>query len=254
MRNRTKVIAVVAVTAALAAGGTATALGSTAGAKPSAHASTVLASTVPATTTSATAGLRCAPDGDLASLLRVSPARLDQALRAVKTSLGAAGGTPTESQFDAALARYLGISQARVRRAIAAEQACGAKPGGGKSACPQPPGSRSPQPKAPVSKSPDPTPSTPEGSASKSPNPEVSKSPGSNSGGQQGHAAIVAAVARQLHVSTARVSVALQPFFAAGHADSSSPAFAAAARALGVSARQLSDALVSAKQSMAGCG
>ena len=191
-------------------------------------------------------------------------ARLDQALRAVKTSLGAAGGTPTESQLDAALARYLGISQARVRHAIAAEQACGAKPGGGKSACPQPPGSPSAGTKAPVSKSPDrtaPNPRAsffkspnPEGAASKSPNPEVSKSPGSNSGGQQGHAAIVAAVARQLHISPARVSAALQPFFAAGHADSSSPGFAAAARSLGVSVQQLSDALTSAKLSLAGCG
>jgi predicted DNA-binding protein (UPF0251 family) len=67
-----------------------------------------------------------------------------------------------------------------------------------------------------------------------------------------GHDAIVAAVARELHVSTARVSVALQPLFAAGHADTSSPAFAAAARSLGVSTQQLSDAVAHAKQSLAG--
>ena len=66
-----------------------------------------------------------------------------------------------------------------------------------------------------------------------------------------GHDAIVAAVARELHVSTARVSAALQPLFAAGHADTSSPAFAAAARALGVSTGQLNTALVHAKQSLA---
>jgi hypothetical protein len=66
-----------------------------------------------------------------------------------------------------------------------------------------------------------------------------------------GHDAMVAAVARQLHVSTARVGVALQPLFAAGHADASSPAFAAAARSLGVSTQQLADALLHAKQSLA---
>jgi hypothetical protein len=66
-----------------------------------------------------------------------------------------------------------------------------------------------------------------------------------------GHDAIVAAVARHLHISTARVSAALQPLFAAGHADTSSPAFAAAARALGVSTDQLDNALRHAKQNLA---
>jgi hypothetical protein len=66
-----------------------------------------------------------------------------------------------------------------------------------------------------------------------------------------GHDAMVAAVAAELQVSTARVSAALQPLFAAGHADPSSPAFAAAARALGVSTGQLNTALVHAKQSLA---
>ena len=66
-----------------------------------------------------------------------------------------------------------------------------------------------------------------------------------------GHDAMVAAVAGELHVSTARVGAALQPLFAAGHADASSPAFVAAARALGVSTGQLSDALMHAKQSLA---
>src|SRR5262249_22594581 len=69
-----------------------------------------------------------------------------------------------------------------------------------------------------------------------------------------GHDAIVAAVARELHVSTARVSAALQPLFAAGRADTSSSAFAAAARALGVSTGQLNAALVHAKQSLAQSG
>jgi hypothetical protein len=65
-----------------------------------------------------------------------------------------------------------------------------------------------------------------------------------------GHDAMVAAVAAELHVSTARVAAALQPLFAAGHADASSPAFAAAARALGVSTGQLNAALIHAKQSL----
>jgi hypothetical protein len=68
---------------------------------------------------------------------------------------------------------------------------------------------------------------------------------------QPGHDAMVAAVAGELHVSTARVSAALRPLFAAGHADPSSPAFTAAARSLGVSTEQLSTALAHAKQSLA---
>jgi 2-hydroxychromene-2-carboxylate isomerase len=69
---------------------------------------------------------------------------------------------------------------------------------------------------------------------------------------QQGHDAMTAAVARELHVSTARVSAALRPLFAAGRADTSSPVFAAAARSLGVSTQQLNTALAHAKQSLAG--
>ena len=65
------------------------------------------------------------------------------------------------------------------------------------------------------------------------------------------HDAMVAAVARELNTSTARVAAALQPLFAAGHADPSSSAFAAAARALGVSTDQLNIALMHAKQGLA---
>ncbi|HEU5388167.1 MAG TPA: hypothetical protein VFV73_19905 [Streptosporangiaceae bacterium] len=68
---------------------------------------------------------------------------------------------------------------------------------------------------------------------------------------RQGHDAMVAAVARELNISTARVAAALQPLFAAGYAGTSSPAFAAAARALGVSTDQLNTALMHAKQSLA---
>jgi hypothetical protein len=78
----------------------------------------------------------------------------------------------------------------------------------------------------------------------------ATKKPGAPSG--QGRDALVAAVARELNVSTAQVSTALQPLFAAGQADTSSPAFAAAARSLGVSTQQLATALTDAKQSLAG--
>jgi hypothetical protein len=214
MRNRTRMIAAAAaVTAALAAGGTATALASTTGAKPSAHATT------------ASAGLRCAPDSNLADLLGVSQARLDRALRAVKTSLSTASAKPAENQFQAALARYLGIPQARVRHAFAAQKPCDSSPVGSKPACPQPTGSKS----------------------------AAAKTADLKSAAQSGHEALAAAVARKLHVATARVNAALQPLFAAGHADPSSPVFAAAARSLGVSSQQLSTALVYAKQSLAGC-
>jgi hypothetical protein len=66
-----------------------------------------------------------------------------------------------------------------------------------------------------------------------------------------GHDAMVAAVAGELHVSTAKVSAALAPLFAAGRASTDSPAFAAAAHDLGVSAQQLNTALMHAKQSLA---
>jgi len=67
-----------------------------------------------------------------------------------------------------------------------------------------------------------------------------------------GHDAIVAVVARDLHLSTARVAAALAPIFAAGHAEPDSRALAAAARSLGVSTQGLIAALTDAKQSLAG--
>lgn len=194
MRNRTRVIAAAAaVTAALAGGGTVTAMASTAGAKPATHAKTVPTS------------YQCAPASDLAARLGVSPARLDRALWAVKTSLSAASAKPAEGQFDAALARALHVSQARVRHAFAAEKPCEPKTGGTKTA----------------------------------------------PSGQQGHEALAMAVARELHISLAKVNAALQPLFAAGRADPSSAVFTAAARALGVSPGQLDAALISAKESLA---
>ena len=67
-----------------------------------------------------------------------------------------------------------------------------------------------------------------------------------------GHDAMVAVVARDLHRSTAQVSAALAPLFAAGHADPDSPVLAAAARSLGVSTQGLIAALTHAKLSLAG--
>src|SRR5215470_8324274 len=82
--------------------------------------------------------------------------------------------------------------------------------------------------------------------------PRGSKAVGSKSAEErQGHDAITAAVARKLHVGTARVNAALQPLFAAGQADTSSPVLATAAHSLGVSTQQLFAALVHAKQSLA---
>jgi hypothetical protein len=82
----------------------------------------------------------------------------------------------------------------------------------------------------------------------------ASEKPGGSKSAEerQGHDAITAVVARELHVSMARVSAALRPLFAAGRADTSSPVFSAAARSLGVSTQQLSAALAHGKQSLAG--
>jgi hypothetical protein len=205
MHNRTRVIAAAAITAALAAGSTAAAVASTTGAKPGAPAKTVSASgkAVPASG-------KCTTDSDLAAQLGVSTARLSQAGVAVKTALAKGSGDVTQEQFDAALARALGIAQARVHQVLAAAgDTCGSGPGGAK------PGG-----------------------------------PGPDAGRAQ--AAFIAAVGRNLNVSAARVSAVLAPMLAAGHIDPSTPAFAAAARSLGVSTTQLTDALTHAKESLTG--
>ena len=98
---------------------------------------------------------------------------------------------------------------------------------------------------------------TPAKTVSASEKPGGSKAAGSKAAGskaaeeRQGHDQMTAAVARQLHLSTAQVSAALQPLYAAGRAETSSPAFAAAARSLGVTVQQLATALMHAKQSLA---
>ena len=207
MRNRTRIIAAaVAVTAALA-GTTGTAMAATNCTKPGTPAKTVSVTSKQPISLNAPARLG------------VSPTRLDRALREVKTSLGKAGGTPTQGQFEAALARVLGIPLARVRHAFPPATFSVVKPGA---------------PKATGGKG------------------IVAKPPHSKSPAQPTDAAFVTAVARALNLSTAQVKAALAPLLAAGSADTASATFAAAAQSLGVSVQQLTDALTQAKQSLAG--
>jgi hypothetical protein len=214
MRHRTRVIAAAAVTAAVAAGSTGAAVASTTGTKPSAPAKTVSASEKPGGSKSAEE--RQGHDAIAATVARelhVSTARVSAALQ----PLFAAGRADTSSPVFAAAARSLGVSTQQLAAALAhAKQSLA-----GGTYAEQGPGG--------------------------------SKTVGSKSAEErQGHDAITTTVARELRVSTARVSAALQPLFAAGRADTSSPVFAAAARSLGVSTQQLAAALVHAKQSLAG--
>jgi 2-hydroxychromene-2-carboxylate isomerase len=211
--------AAAAVAAALAAGSGA-AVASTTGAKPGAPAKTTSASEKPGGSKAA-AGSKAAEERQghdaitaaVARELHVSTARVSAALR----PLFAAGGADSSSPVFSAAARSLGVSAQQLYAALGhAKQSLAA----GTRAMQSPGGS-----KAAV---------------------------GSKAAEErQGHDAITAAVARELHVSTARVSAALRPLFAAGGADSSSPVFSAAARSLGVSAQQLSAAVGHAKQSLA---
>jgi 2-hydroxychromene-2-carboxylate isomerase len=218
MRNRTRMIAAAAVTAALAAGSGA-AVASTTGAKPGAPAKTMSASEKPGGSKavgSKSAEERQGHDAITAAVaqeLHVSTARVSAALRL----LFAAGRADTSSPVFAAAARSLGVSTQQLSAVLAhAKQSLA----GGTHAKQSPGGC---------------------------------KAVGSKSAEErQGHDAITAAVAQELHVSTARVSAALRPLFAAGRADTSSPVFAAAARSLSVSRQQLSAALAHAKQSLAG--
>jgi 2-hydroxychromene-2-carboxylate isomerase len=205
------------VTAALAAGSGA-AVAATAGGKPAGPAKTMSAGGKPGGSKSA--GERQGHDAMTAAVARalhVSTARAGAALR----PLFAAGRADTSSPAFAAAARSLGVSTQQLNTALVhaklsliASMHIKQRPSGAKSA--------------------------------------AAKSAGSNSAAErQGHDAMTAAVARALHVATARAGAALRPLFAAGRADTSSPAFAAAARSLGVSTQQLNTALVHAKLSLA---
>lgn len=200
MRNRTRVMAA-GVVAAAALAGSGAAVASTTGATPPARSSASQVRTV-------SGAAKCVPGKDVAARLGVSPDRLDQALRAFKMSYRNTNRDVSQSQFDAAVARNLGVSQSRVRQAFTAgNPGCASKSG-----------------------------------VSKTPSPQDE---------QKAQAAMTAAVAKELHVSTARVAAALRPMFAAGHADTASATFAAAARSLGVSTQQLATALMHAKESLA---
>ena len=82
--------------------------------------------------------------------------------------------------------------------------------------------------------------------------PGGAKAAGAKAGPQPGPGAFTAAVARELHVGTARADAALRPLLAAPMIDPSSREFAAAASSLGVTPQQLVAALARAKQSLAG--
>ena len=221
MRNRTRVIAAAAAVTAALAGTTGTAMAATNCPKTG----------IPAKTVSVTSKQPISLNA-MAARLGVSPERLDRALRQVKISLGNAGGAPTERQFEAALARVLGISLWRVRHAFPPGTQIVTKPGdpkarGGKATSKEVDG---------------------KGAGKK----DNGGKPDSKGPAQPTDAAFVAAVASALNLSTAEVKVALAPLLAAGSADTSSATFAAAAQSLGVSVQQLDDALAQAKQSLAG--
>ena len=224
MRNRTRMIAATAaVTAALAAGSGA-AVASATGSKPSATAKTMSASEKPGGSQAASSKAAEQRQGHdaitaaVAQQLNISTSRVSAALQ----PLFAAGRADPSSPAFSAAARSLGVSTEQLSAALTHAK---------QSLAPRLPAKQSPAgSKAAASKA----------------------AAGSKAAEERpGHDAITAAVAQQLNVSPARVSAALQPLFAAGQADPSSPVFSAAARSLGVSTQQLATALARAKQSLA---
>jgi hypothetical protein len=241
MRYRTRMFAATAAVAALTGSLAATAPAASAATVPPAKSCVAVKQ---ASGTGQSAKLTI-DDSALAARLGVSTARLDQALRELKMTLAKTGAAPTQHEFDATLAHLLGISQERVRQVFPDVTATGKniKVTIAKSPSPGTPGLKSPGSQPPCGKLPGgklPGGKLPSG---KVPVPQQSQ--------QQVNAALAAAVAAALHVSTAQVESALQPLFAAGRADPSSPAFATAAQQLGVSVQQLTSALGQAKQSLA---
>jgi hypothetical protein len=205
-------IAAAVVTAAIAGGSTA-AVAATTGDKPVGPAKIISASAEPAGAKSAEE--RQGHDAmtvAVARELHLSADRVGAALR----PLFAAGRADTSSLAFVAAARSLGVSTQQLNTALMhAKQSLAA-------------------------------------SMHIKQRPGGAKSAGAKSAeGWQGHDAMTAAVARELHLSADRVGAALRPLFAAGRADTSSSAFVAAARSLGVSTQQLNTALMHAKQSLA---
>jgi hypothetical protein len=214
VRSRTRIIAAAAAVGAVVAAGSSAAVAASAGGTPAAHASTTSA------TGKGGSAARAGHDAMVAVVARElhrSTAQVSAAL----APLFAAGHADPNSPVLAAAARSLGVSTQGLIAALTHAKESLAGAAGAK----QGPGSGS---KA--------------GAAAGKAGAAADKA---------GHDAMVASVAQSLHLAVPRVAAALAPIFAAGHADTGSPAFAAAARALGVSAQQLNAALVHAKQSLA---
>jgi hypothetical protein len=207
------IAAVTAVTAALAAG-SGVAVAASGGGTPAAHARTTSVSE--RKSNAAKAG-HDAMVAVVARDLHLGVGRVAAAL----APLFAAGHADPDSPVLAAAARSLGVSTQGLIAALTHAKLSLAGPAG-----------------------------TKPGPAGTKPGPAGAKA--GTAADKAGHDAMVASVAQSLNLSTSRVAAALAPIFAAGHADTASPAFAAAARSLGVSPQQLSAALGQAKQSLAG--
>ena len=211
MHSRTRIIAAVAAVSAAVAAGSGVAVAASSGGTPAAHAHTV------ATAKGGNAA-RAGHDAMVAAVARElnrSTAQVSAAL----APLFAAGHADPGSPVLAAAARTLGVSTQGLIAALthAKESLAGAAgtrpdPGGAKARA---------------------------------------KAAAGSAADKAGHDAMAASVARELNLSTARVSAALAPLFAAGGAEPDSPLLTAAAHDLGVSAQQLNTALVHAKQSLA---
>jgi len=212
MRSRTRIIAAAAAISAAVAAGSGVAVAASAGGKP-AYASTTSATGKGGN--AATAG-HDAMVAVVARDLHRSTAQVSAAL----APLFAAGHANPNSPVLAAAARSLGVSTQGLIAALTHAKESLAGPAGTKQG---PAGTK-------------------QGAAGTKAGAAADKA---------GHDAMVATVASDLHLSVAQVSAALAPLFAAGHADTESPLFKAAARDLGVSAQQLNTALVHAKQSLA---
>jgi len=219
MRSRTRIIAAAAAISAAVAAGSGVAVAASAGGKP-AHASTTSATGKGGN--AATAG-HDAMVAVVARDLHRSTAQVSAAL----APLFAAGHANPNSPVLAAAARSLGVSTQGLIAALTHAKESLAGPAGTKQG---PAGTK----QGPAG--------TKQGAAGTKAGAAADKA---------GHDAMVATVASDLHLTVAQVSAALAPLFAAGHADTKSPLFKAAARDLGVSAQQLNTALVHAKQSLA---
>lgn len=239
MRHRTRNLAAAAAALAL--------VGSAAAFTPAASAATP----TPAkqcTVTNPSPTKQADTDKALAARLGVSTARFDAAMRQLKLTLAEGGGSVTQQEFDATLARLLHISPQKVQQVFPNVTATGSSV---KITIAPASGTSSSGTKTSTSATPGPVSRCGKPPSGKLPAGKVGISQQSQ---QQADAAMAAYVAKALNLSTSRVATALAPLFAAGRADTSSAAFATAAQQLGVSVDQLATALGQAKQSLATTG